>query len=63
MKNDKPLLIVVSKAKELMKESNISISQEALEALSEKLANDLKLAGEEAKKHKRKVIKARDLPK
>lgn len=63
MEKEKTLLIVVSKAKQLMKEKDLSISMEAIEALSLKVAEDLNKAGEEAKRNKRKVIKARDLGK
>lgn len=61
MDKDKNLVIVVSKAKQIMKEQDLSISMEAIEALSEDVINKLKQAGEEARRNKRKVIKARDL--
>jgi histone H3/H4 len=63
MKSKKDLLVVVSKAKMLMKDQNLSVSQEALEVLSKQIEETLKKAGEEARRHKRKVIKARDLNK
>lgn len=61
MDKDKNLVIVVSKAKQIMKEQDLSISMEAIEALSEDVIKKLKEAGEEARRNKRKVIKARDL--
>ena len=61
MDKEKTLVIVVSKAKQIMKDQDLSISMEAIEALSDQVVEQLKKAGEEARRNKRKVIKARDL--
>lgn len=63
MEENKNLLIVVSKVKQVMKEKNLSVSMEAIELISTKVLEMLDKAGEEAKKNKRRVIKARDIKK
>ena len=60
--DEKLMLIVVSKAKKLIKDkADASLGVEACEALSEKIAQLLMKAAEKAKADGRKVIKPRDL--
>lgn len=61
MKSKLDLLVVVSKAKKLMRQKGFKVSQEALELISQEITKSLTEGSEEAARHKRKVIKARDL--
>lgn len=62
MTDKKEMLLVVSKARKLVKQTHgASLGMDACEALTDKIITILKEAAEKAKADHRKVIKSRDI--